>query len=127
MTRRPAPFSRDVIASREQGASPNVFVHAGAKSWERARRRPRGHALCLPPGDPQAVEVTDRLAASVYRQAEAKQASSVVVSDAVPLLFPVRSLRGVFAWATIKWAGKPYFYLLFPNVTITAAIARRYW
>ena len=28
------------------------------------------------------------------------QPSSVVVSDAIPLLFPVRSLAGVFAWVT---------------------------
>jgi cellulose synthase operon protein C len=35
-------------------------------------------AARLPPGDPQAVEVTDRLAASVYRQAEAKQATGDV-------------------------------------------------
>ena len=35
-------------------------------------------AARLPPGDPQAAEVTDRLAASVYRQAEAKQAAGDV-------------------------------------------------
>jgi tetratricopeptide (TPR) repeat protein len=35
-------------------------------------------AARLPPGDPQTAEVTDRLAASVYRQAEAKQATGDV-------------------------------------------------
>ena len=33
-------------------------------------------------------------------ESEDKQPSSVTLSDALPLLFPVRSLRGVFAWAT---------------------------
>lgn len=33
-------------------------------------------------------------------ESDEKQPSCVVVSDALPLLFPVRSLRGVFAWAT---------------------------
>ena len=31
---------------------------------------------------------------------EEKQSSSVVVSDALPLLFPVRSLTGLFGWVT---------------------------
>jgi CRISPR-associated protein Cmr4 len=33
-------------------------------------------------------------------ESEAPQASSIVLSDALPLLFPVRALAGVFAWAT---------------------------
>ena len=33
-------------------------------------------------------------------ESEEKQPSSVVVSDALPLLFPVRSLTGLFAWVT---------------------------
>ena len=31
---------------------------------------------------------------------EEKQSSSLVVSDALPLLFPVRSLTGLFGWVT---------------------------
>jgi len=33
-------------------------------------------------------------------EADDRQPSSVVVSDAIPLLFPVRSLTGLFAWVT---------------------------
>jgi CRISPR-associated protein Cmr4 len=33
-------------------------------------------------------------------ESEVKQASGLVLSDALPLLFPVRSLAGLFAWAT---------------------------
>jgi CRISPR-associated protein Cmr4 len=33
-------------------------------------------------------------------ESEEKQASSIVLSDALPLLFPVRSLAGLFAWVT---------------------------
>ena len=33
-------------------------------------------------------------------ESEEQQPSSVVVSDAIPLLFPVRSLTGLFAWVT---------------------------
>lgn len=27
----------------------NVFVHAGAESWRRAKNRPQPHVLCCPP------------------------------------------------------------------------------
>jgi CRISPR-associated protein Cmr4 len=42
-------------------------------------------------------------------ESDEKQASSVVVSDALPLLFPVRSLKGLFAWVTSRevWSRFP--------------------
>jgi len=39
-------------------------------------------------------------------ESEEKQSSCVAISDALPLLFPVRSLRGVFAWVTSAESGR---------------------
>jgi len=47
----------------------------------------------------QASDILMNLLGSAPESAE-KQASAVVLSDALPLLFPVRSLSGLFAWAT---------------------------
>ena len=48
---RAPPFSRELLRARKSGATPNLFIHAGEHAWERARSRPAGSVLLLPPGD----------------------------------------------------------------------------
>jgi hypothetical protein len=43
------PFSRELLAAKRRRESLNVFLHAGDRSWDRARKRLPPHVLCCPP------------------------------------------------------------------------------
>ena len=45
------PYGHELLRARRQGVSLNVFVHAGDRSWDRARMRAPPHVLCLPPDE----------------------------------------------------------------------------
>jgi hypothetical protein len=49
-TRLP-PYGHDVEQAVAAGKNPNVFLFATSDAWDRARKRTRGTALVLPPGD----------------------------------------------------------------------------
>jgi len=43
------PYGRELAAARRRGESPNVFLHGGDRSWDRAKLRAPPEVLCLPP------------------------------------------------------------------------------
>lgn len=45
------PFGRDLLKVRKHAGIPNLFILAGDHAWERARSRPAGSILLLPPGE----------------------------------------------------------------------------
>ncbi len=81
--KRAEPVAQQVLAygARADGAQQLVAWTVLAHTWfddgryADAERAYRELASRLPAGDPQMAEVTERLAASVYRQAEARQAA----------------------------------------------------
>lgn len=80
----------DLPLQREAATGYPVLPASGIKGALRARARHQ-----------QATDDTLRLLGSVPEGVE-QQPSTVVVSDALPLCFPVRSLAGLFAWVTSR-------------------------
>ncbi len=81
-------LAADIPIQREKATGYPVVPGSSLKGVLRARAQAQ-----------QAAPELLRLLGSAP-ETEDKQPSCVIVSDAVPLLFPVRSLRGVFAWVT---------------------------
>lgn len=49
-SRLPLPaYGRELAEARRHGQKPNVFIHAGARAWERAKLRTPPEVLCCPP------------------------------------------------------------------------------
>jgi CRISPR-associated protein Cmr4 len=78
----------DQPVQREAATGYPLLPSSGLKGALRGRARTQ-----------QAPDERQRLLGSAPESDE-KQPSCVVLSDALPLLFPVRSLAGLFAWAT---------------------------
>ncbi len=80
----------DLPVQREAATGYPVIPASSVKGALRARAR----------SQQAPIELLGLLGSPPESEEPQPQPSSVVVSDVIPLLFPVRSLAGVFAWAT---------------------------